>query len=228
MPLFALLVIVVLVLPYLIWLIRADTLALPPWPGIAYLRGRALHWVALLGGLVLAISGVALLTFLNSGWFARNAEDAPIIYRPPVDRLARDYVYFLPWSGAGRQPDRRPVHLDRVAAGAGIALMMSGLAVIVASGDLIKLRQQRVLRRSGRPPRCARACWLPRRRFSCPGPAATRWRRRCRPTEIARFFGDSFERRTNQRLRAVTGKLATGDPDIAGCRAAASVSRYGA
>src|ERR1700737_5144582 len=30
-PLFALLVIVVLVLPYLIWLIRADTMALPPW-----------------------------------------------------------------------------------------------------------------------------------------------------------------------------------------------------
>src|SRR3984957_2645881 len=32
-PLFALLVIVVLVLPYLIWLIRADALAMPPWPG---------------------------------------------------------------------------------------------------------------------------------------------------------------------------------------------------
>ena len=31
-PLYALLVIVVLVLPYLIWLIRADTLAMPPWP----------------------------------------------------------------------------------------------------------------------------------------------------------------------------------------------------
>src|ERR1700737_3259074 len=30
-PLFALLVIVVLVLPYLVWVIRADTLALPPW-----------------------------------------------------------------------------------------------------------------------------------------------------------------------------------------------------
>src|SRR6266849_6560705 len=34
-PLFALLVIVVLVLPYVIWLIRADTLASPSWPGIA-------------------------------------------------------------------------------------------------------------------------------------------------------------------------------------------------
>src|SRR6187551_137188 len=45
-PLFALLVIVVLVLPWLIWLIRADTLALPPWPETADLKGRALHWGA--------------------------------------------------------------------------------------------------------------------------------------------------------------------------------------
>ena len=33
-PLYALLVIVVLVLPYLIWVVRADVLAMPPWPAI--------------------------------------------------------------------------------------------------------------------------------------------------------------------------------------------------
>ena len=55
-PLFALLVIVVLALPYLIWLIRADTLALPPWPAVADLQrdGRCTGRV-LLGGLLLAI-----------------------------------------------------------------------------------------------------------------------------------------------------------------------------
>src|ERR1700738_5006633 len=47
-PLFPLLVIVVLVLPYLSWLIRADTLALPQWPAIADLSDRALHWADLL------------------------------------------------------------------------------------------------------------------------------------------------------------------------------------
>src|SRR3982074_3746281 len=61
-PLFALLVIVVLVLPYLIWLIRADTMALPPWPDIADLSGRALHWGALLGGLLPAVSRLVRLT----------------------------------------------------------------------------------------------------------------------------------------------------------------------
>src|SRR5882724_8330052 len=94
-PLFALLVIIVLALPYLIWLIRADALALPQWPAIADLGGRAQHWVALLGGLLLAMSGIVLLALLNSRWFARKPEDAPIIFRPPVNPLARNFVYFF-------------------------------------------------------------------------------------------------------------------------------------
>src|SRR3984893_10697442 len=39
-PLFALLVVVVLALPYLVWLIRADGMAMPQWPAIADLSGR--------------------------------------------------------------------------------------------------------------------------------------------------------------------------------------------
>jgi Dolichyl-phosphate-mannose-protein mannosyltransferase len=84
-PLYALLVIVVLALPYLIWLLRADALAMPPWPAISDLGARALQWGGLLVGLVLAMLGIVVLVALNSTWFARNAEEAPIIYRPPVD-----------------------------------------------------------------------------------------------------------------------------------------------
>src|SRR4030088_1173250 len=127
-PLFALLVIVVLVLPYLIWLIRADTMALPPWPDIADLSGRALHWGALLGGLLLAISGLVLLTMLNSGWFGRKAQEAPILYRPPVDRLARDYVYFFAIAPAlAGSLIAGLVKLDRGAGGAGSAVVGAGV-----------------------------------------------------------------------------------------------------
>ena len=88
-----------------------------------------------------------LLVVLNSGWFARNPEEAPIIYRPPVDPLARDFVYFFAIGPAlvGSLISGL-FDLDRVVGGAGIALLMSGLAAIVATGDLVHLRRQRVLR----------------------------------------------------------------------------------
>jgi 4-amino-4-deoxy-L-arabinose transferase-like glycosyltransferase len=209
-PLFALLVIVVLVLPYLIWLIRADTLALPPWPDVADLPGRALHWGALLGGLLLAISGIVLLTMLNSGWFGREAEEAPIIYRPPVDPLAREFVYFFVIAPAlAGSLVAGLFNLDRITGGAGVALLMSGLAVIVATGDLIHLRRQRLLRSVWAAAVAAPALVAIATTLFLP------WTGTEVPTSlpasaIAHFFGDSFERRTNQRLRAVTG-----DPQLA-------------
>src|ERR1700685_1268981 len=60
-PLFALLVIIVLALPYLVWLIRADAVVLPPWPAVADLSGRARHWAGLLWGLLPAIFGIVVL-----------------------------------------------------------------------------------------------------------------------------------------------------------------------
>jgi Dolichyl-phosphate-mannose-protein mannosyltransferase len=204
-PLFALLVIVVLVLPYLVWLIRADTLALPHWPAVADLRGRALHWSALLGGMLIAISGIVLLVVINSGWFG-EPEDAPIIYRPPVDPLARDFVYCFAIAPAlAGSLVSGLFDLDRVVGGSGIALLMSGLAAIVAAGDLIQLRRQRMLRSAWAAvliapvlAAIATTLFLP---WTGGGEVATS----LPATAIARFFGDSFERRTNHPLRAVTG-----------------------
>jgi hypothetical protein len=215
-PLFALLVIVVLVLPYLIWLIRAGGFGPPAWPAMAEFSARALHWTSLLGGLWLAMAGIWILVLLNSGWFRGAPEDAPIIYRPTVEPLARDFVYYFAIAPAlAGSLISGLFDLDRVVGGAGIVLLMSGLAAIVASGDLISLRRQRVLR----------VVWL----AAVVAPAlgviattlfvhwtgspwtgssevATSWPAR----SIARFFVDSFERRTNQRLKAVTG-----DPQVA-------------
>ena len=214
-PLFALLVIAVLVLPYLIWLIRADTFALPPWPALDRSRRRARcsgancsaaccwRWPASL-----------LLAVLNSGWFARRPEDAPIIYRPPVDPLARRVRLFLrAGAGAARQPDRRPVRprprrrrRRRRAADVG-----------TRGGDRDRrssshLRRQRVLRAAWAAAVVAPGaggCWS--RLIVQPWTGGRRTRRpRCRPATIAQFFGDSFERRTNRPLQAVAG-----DPQLA-------------
>jgi hypothetical protein len=205
-PLFALLVIVVLALPYLVWLIRADTMVLPHWPAVAELSGRAVHWAGLLGGLLFAMSGIVLLVVLDAGWFHRKGEDAPIIYRPPVDRLGRNFVYFFAIGpGLGGSLIAGLFDLDRVVGGAGVALLMSGLAVIVAAGDLVPLRRHRVLRSVwaaaiGAPALAVivTVIFLP---WAGGGEVATS----LPATAIGQFFGDSFERRTNQRLPAVAG-----------------------
>src|ERR1700759_4672587 len=56
-PAFALLVIVVLAVPYLVWVVRAGVLGMPPWPPVAELSARAVHWGWLVGALALAMIG---------------------------------------------------------------------------------------------------------------------------------------------------------------------------
>ena len=210
-PLFALLVIVVLALPYAIWLIRADTLVWPAWPDVAVLGGRALHWAWLIGGLLLALSGILLLALLNSRWFARKPEEAPIIYRPPVDPLARHFVFFFAIAPAlAGSLIAGLFDLDSVVGGAGIALMMSGLAVIVTAGNLVHLRRQRVLRTAWAAAVVAPALVVIATSLFLPWTGANEVATSFPAASIARFFGDSFERRTNQRLRSVAG-----DPQLA-------------
>jgi hypothetical protein len=211
-PLFALLVIVVLALPYLVWLIRAGALGMPPWPPAAELSARAIHWAWLVGGLALAMIGIAVLLVLNTRLFSRTPEEAPIIYRPPVEPLARDFVYFFAVAPAlAGSLISGLFNLDRVIGGAGIALLMSGLAAIVATGDLVHLRRQRLLRTVWAAAIVAPALAAVGATLFLPWTGANEVATSLPARSIAQFFGDSFERRTNQRLRAVAG-----DAEIAG------------
>ena len=205
-PLFALLVITVLALPYMIWLIRADGISLPPFPAFSELGARALRWISLVGSLLLAMSGILILLALNSAPFSRTDDDSPIIYRPPVEPLARDFVYYFAIAPAlAGSLISGLFDLDRVAGGASVALLMTGLAAIVATGDLVHLRRQRLLRSvwvvviiAPAFAAVASTLFLP---WTGGGEVATSLPARA----IGEFFGDSFERRTNQRLPAVAG-----------------------
>jgi hypothetical protein len=153
-----------------------------------------------------------VLVALNSGWFARNPEEAPIIFRPPVDPLARDFVYFFAIGPAlAASLISGLFNLDRVVGGSGIVLLMSGLAVIVATGDLVHLRRQRVLRSVWAAAVVAPALAVTLSALILPWTGSAEVATALPATAIAHFFGDNFERRTNQRLRAVTGdtQLAT-------------------
>jgi 4-amino-4-deoxy-L-arabinose transferase-like glycosyltransferase len=210
-PLFALLVVLVLALPYLIFVLRADSVALPPLPDLVELGARAKHWLGLVGGLLLAMSGIIVLVVLNSSWFGRSETDAPIIYRPPVSPLARDFVYCFALAPAiAGSLISALFNLDAVLGGPSIALMMVGLAMVVASGDVIQLRRQRVLRSVWAAAVAIPAVLVVGASIMLPwttgGEVATAMPAR----DIAQFFVDSFERRTNQKLRAVAG-----DPQLA-------------
>jgi hypothetical protein len=205
-PLFALLVIVVLVLPYLIWLMRTDAALLPPFPALSVLTARAMHWLGLVGAVVLAMAGLLVLVALNSRPFSRAPEAAPIIYRPPVDPLGRDFVYFFALAPALVGSLISGLFgFDRVAGGTGLTLLMSGLAVIVATGDLVYLRRHRLLRAIWAAIIVAPAFVTVTASLFLPWIGGNEVATSLPARAIGQFFGDSFERRTNQRLRAVAG-----------------------
>lgn len=204
-PLFALLVVVVLALPYLIFLMRAGTPDLN-WPAPADFPARALLWAWLLAGLVFAMAGILILVVLNSAPFTHKEEDTPIVYRPPVDPLARQFVYFFAIAPALAGSLLAGLFgLDRVAGGTGVALMMSGLAVVVATGDLIHLRRQRLLRLVWAAIIAAPVLGVAANTLFLPWTEAGEVATSLPAREIALFFTDSFQRRTNQKLAAVAG-----------------------
>ncbi|WP_315782144.1 MULTISPECIES: glycosyltransferase family 39 protein [unclassified Bradyrhizobium] len=210
-PLFALLVVLALALPYLIFVLRADSVGLPALPVLAELSVRAWHWLALAGGALLAISAMVLLVLLDASWISRSETDAPIIYRRSVPPLARDFVYCFAIAPAlAGSLISGLFGLPTVFGGVAVTLTMVGLALVVASGDLIYLRRQRLLRTVWAAAVAAPAVFVAGSAVIQPvigeGEVATSMPAR----DIARFFVESFERRTNQRLQAVAG-----DPQLA-------------
>jgi hypothetical protein len=87
---------------------------------------------------------------------------------------------------------------------------MSGLAVIVATGDLVFLRRQKLLRTVWAAALAAPAFVAIATAIFLPWTGSAEVPTSLPARAIAQFFGDSFERRTNQKLRAVTG-----DPQLA-------------
>lgn len=209
-PLYAALVLLVLVLPYVIWLLRAGAVALPSLPAVTQLQDRLLGWGGLLAGLLFALFGIALLLIVNSRALNRKPDDAPIIYRPPVDPFARLFVYIF-----ALVP---PIALsfiaalfgrDHVIGGDGIALLLAGLAVIVTAGDLIPLRRQQLLRSVWLVIVAAPAAVVLCLAFIQPWIGGGEARTSLPARDIGHFFGDSFERRTGRPLASVAG-----DPQI--------------
>jgi len=197
-----------------------------PTANLPHLRNAAsfdqnlLAWLRLLGLVVLAHTGAAILIALASNLPRTRKTDAAAIIGHPIDPFARTMIYYFALA---------PLLVVMVVAAiagkstlSGIAplFVLSGLAVIVAAGDNIMLHHQRILGVAWFslllvPPVLTAAGVL-----LLPPIFAANLKVAQPADDIAQYFTDSFERRTGQKL-AVVG----GDPRLATIIALASSSR---
>jgi hypothetical protein len=222
-PLIAAVVALVVTFPHLVWLADSGEGIIPV---LVRMRtpeaviGNFFAWMRQLGLLLAAHAGLVVLVALVAGWPWPVREPAPVIVRREIDPFARQFVYFfaivpafvgtfvavlIGWSG--------PV--------GGIAplVILSGLAVVVAAGDGISFNRQHVVIAAWFgllviPPIMAGLAlvilpWL-NIDLRVTQPADT----------MARFFAESFERRTGAPLQIVAG-----DPRTAALVALGAPSR---
>jgi hypothetical protein len=218
LPIEALIVVVVLIVVlyvHLFYLQRAGARLMPTLEHLRdaeTARANLSGWLRLLGALILAHIGLAVLVVLASGWPRTRLSPAPAIVRAPVGPLSMTYIkVFALWPAlfatiaAVLIGGRLPV------GGAAPLLVLSGLAVIVAAGDRIELHHQRILGYAWAgllfvpalfvPPALVLLPWVTGTELSIAQPAAT----------MGRFFGESFERRTGHPLAIVSGDTRTAE-----------------
>jgi 4-amino-4-deoxy-L-arabinose transferase-like glycosyltransferase len=197
----------IVVLPHALWLATAHSLVLEGLLDTAALAGKPQPWLWLASTLVASHFGVVLLVLLASGYPRRRKERAPEIDRTtPVAPLARAYVYcfaLLPSAVAlaiaidtGRLGP-----LERVTP----LVVLTGLAVVVAGGDRILLYREALVSTAWlglliTPPvltvvGIAVMPWITRSELAIAQPARAE----------ARFFAESFQRRTGRPLAYITG-----------------------
>src|SRR6516164_320000 len=222
-PLIAAGVAVLAAVPHLIWLVGSGGGLLHVPGGLrtpSAVLGSFVGWLRLIGLILAAHAGLLVLVGLVAGWPWPRRDPAPVIVRHPVDPFARQFVYFFalipPFAGTLLAVI---IGLSGPVGGIAPLIILSGLAVVVASGESITLTRQHVLIAAWFglllvPPVMAAASvlvlpWLNvDLRVGQPAGA------------IARFFSESFQRRTGAPLQIVTG-----EPRIAALVALAAPSR---
>ena len=188
--------------PYLIWL---DLSAGISFLDLATIAGNLRTWGWLVVALLLSHAGMAILIALGRGTLIASRDPPPDIIRAPLHPAARGFVYFFALApivamGLFALFTRRPENFM-----APPLVVMSGLAVIVAAGERIKIEHQYLIGYAWialivLPPILVALAivfqpWIVAADLRVGRPAA----------EMGQFFGDSFARRTARPLAVVAG-----------------------
>jgi hypothetical protein len=223
-PWAAAMIVVLIVFPHLIWLERTATNPLANLPGLAGLmrgEGHFVAWLSLLGWLISVHAGLAILLLVAGGLRAGSGTAAPAFEREPLPQFARTFVYYFALAPAFVATAWAVIFATTLPfGGTGPLVVLSGLAVVVAAGDVIHLYRQRIVGLAWlalllTPPALTIAAvvlapWTVAADLETGRPAAA----------MADFFTDSFHRRTGKPLRVVVGEV-----DTAGLVALGSADR---
>jgi hypothetical protein len=194
---------VVVMFPHLIWLDQGGGITLVSRPAI---EANVRIWLRLLAALLVGHIGLGILVVLGRGFTARRRRSAPSIIRNPVDPLAKKFVYFFALA-----PALAFGLLAFVARRAELFIapplvVLTGLAVIVAAGDRIRIVYQRLSSLAWigllvlPPLMVAGAVAVLPYTLGIDLPVAQP------ATEMGRFFAESFQRRTGRPLAIVAGE----------------------
>jgi hypothetical protein len=205
-PWIAGLVTIVVLFPYLIWLdLGGGTTMISLADVVQNLR----TWGWLVVALIVSHAGLGLLVVLGRGYFIPSRSKPPEVQREPVDPGARVFVYFFALApvvamGLFSLISHRPENFMAAPLAA-----MSGLAVIVAAGDRIRIEHQYVIGYAW-----AALVFLPPLLVALavmvqPWTFAIDLRVGRPAQDIGQFFAESFQRRTGKPLEIVAGDLPT-------------------
>ncbi|HMK79016.1 MAG TPA: glycosyltransferase family 39 protein [Xanthobacteraceae bacterium] len=212
-PLAALLAVVVINIPHILWLENAGFDPLPAilaLPGLLVGEKHVTAWVNLLIFLVFSHAGLFVLAAVAGGVLAGPRVIAPAVERVPIEPFARSFVYTFALAPLF-VATLLAVLLGRTApvGGAASIVIFSGLAVIVLAGDCIRLYRQRIsalvwLGLLTVPPAVIVAATV-----TLPWTAAVDLEVSKPAKAMGQFFTDTFRRRTGKPLSIVIGDQRT-------------------
>jgi len=206
-------VVVLISLPHLFWLERTGYSPLPMLsavPGLIVAEKRLMEWANLVLLLAFSHAGLVVLMLVAGGFLAGKRASAPAVERLPVEPFAKGFVYFFALAPAF-VATLLAVLLGRTApvGGAAPLVVLSGHAVVVGAGDMIRLYRQRIsalvwLGLLLVPPAVIVAATV-----TLPWTAAVDLEVSKPENAMGQFFTETFRRRTGKPLAIVVGDART-------------------
>jgi hypothetical protein len=204
-------------LPHLVWLWRFAVISV----SVESATPSVVIWLRQLLNLLIDHAGLLVLVMVSGALLVDRNVTVPELVRAPVDRFSKTFVYGFALAPAALATLIATIrgHGEPLG-GEGALVVLSGLAVIVLAGDVIRLYRQPLVGSTwmalllGPPLLAVLAVIL------LPWTVATELKVSEPSTAMGRFFTDSFNRRTGKPLAIVVG-----DERLGGLVALASPQR---